>query len=207
MSQTTASKTSLMIYTQIFFSYIYFDLRTFDGSAVATFVGIVFMIFGVYLVLNPSVYSVNKGDLYVMAAAMLFPVVNLYQKRAAECYSPEMIMVVRNALGLPIILFLALVYADSLLFDDLYEVIWILIAIGFIQFGVSKVLWIRSLLFTSITKATAVHSLDPVFTIVIAWLILGESLDLMQIIGVVMLITGGGVVSLMKDKENLNKSS
>ena len=37
MSQTTASKTSLMIYTQIFFSYIYFDLRTFDGSAVATF--------------------------------------------------------------------------------------------------------------------------------------------------------------------------
>lgn len=107
-------------------------------------------------------------------------------------------MVVRNAVGIPIVFIMAVLFGPDLLVQDIHDVVWLLITIGVVQFGISKILWIKSLSFISITEATAVHSLDPVFTIFIAWIILGEYLTFLQVVGCIALIVGGLIIVYQK---------
>ena len=61
-----------------------------------------------------------------------------------------------------------------------YHALPFLLISGIFLFGVSKILWIESIHRISVTKANALESIAPLFTIIFAWIILQQQPTLWQ---------------------------
>ena len=69
--------------------------------------------------------------------------------------------------------------------------------------SVSLVIWAWSLTETSIANATLMHSILPVFTVLIGWLILGQRFDRIFILAMTVTIVGGLIIGFDDFQVNL----
>ncbi len=191
---TTAGNMSVIIIMQLLFAYLYFNVLGSERLGLLPTIGAFLMGIGGVIVVVPEHFSVNRGDLLVLAAAAVAPIANVYQKRARTYVSAETILAFRNTVAIPILLLLAWFFekplSQTLLIDALP---WILLN-GVLVFTLAKILWIEALRFTSITKLSAMVSLIPVFTLLFAWVILGEVPTPRQLAGIVPVIVGSVLI-------------
>lgn len=191
LKYTTAGNQVVILYMQIFFSFLYFNIIGSDKISAMHLIGAIMMCFGALLILVPSTTSINIGDLLVLIAAAIFPIANHFQQRARKLVHSETILLVRNIIGVPVIVLMAVIFEPSLQWQSLTDVWYWLLISGILLFGLSKIFWIEALSSISITKATALTSLDPLFTLYLAWLILDEQFGLIQWAGIVPILLGG----------------
>ena len=62
-------------------------------------------------------------------------------------------------------------------------------------FGISKIFWIEAIHRISITKASAMTACGPLFTIILAYLVLGDEPTVQQLIGVIPVLIGGVLIT------------
>jgi drug/metabolite transporter (DMT)-like permease len=99
-------------------------------------------------------------------------------------------MLARCVISLPFIFFLAWIlgmHADP---GGVYATLPYLILAGIAFFGLSKYLWIEAIHRISITKASALASLTPLLTLLLAWLILHQTPTIWQLASLVPFIVG-----------------
>jgi len=101
LKYTTAGNMAVIIFMQLFFAYLYFNVLGDHKLSKVHTIGAVIMAVGAMLVLIPNDLSLNKGDLIIFVAAALAPFANLYQKRARTYVSSESILAFRNIVALP----------------------------------------------------------------------------------------------------------
>jgi len=99
-------------------------------------------------------------------------------------------MFIRSTLTLPFIAILILVTNQTATMRDLSISLPFLLINGFLLFGISKILWIESIHRISVTKATSLGSVNPVFTLIFAFLILGDIPTIIQITAFIPLFIG-----------------
>lgn len=195
MRYTTAGNMAVIIFTQLFFSYLYFNLFGHEKLTLIHTFGALLMAVGALGILWPDEVHFNQGDLLILLAAMLSPYANLFQKRARSYCSTETILTVRSILALPVIVLLACCFEPLASLTAWANALPYLAVIGIVIFGFSKILWIEALHRISITKVSALLALVPMLTLLFAYLYLGEVPSVQQLVATLPIILGGLILS------------
>ncbi len=191
MRYTTAGNMAVIIFLQLLFSYLYFNLLGKEKMHTLHLWGAFIMGSGALIILIPDELTFNKGDLLILVAAAIAPIANLYQKRAREFCSSETILGFRTFVGLPFIALMAWVFEPAVEYNAFVSALPSLLFIGILIYVVSKIMWIEALHRTSITKLSAMLGLVPMMTLIFAYFYLNEVPELRQVLGIVPILVGG----------------
>ena len=195
MRYTTAGNMAVIVFLQVLFSYLYFNVFGNEKMETIHLSGAVIMGVGALLILFPEDFAFNKGDWLILISAAAAPIVNLYQKRARSYCSAETILGFRTVVGLPFVALLAYFSEPSVSYEDFMSALpyIFLIAIGI--YVASKIMWIEALNRMSITKLSAMLALLPMMTLFFAYIYLDEVPEFRQIMGIIPVLVGGYLIT------------
>ncbi len=205
MQYTTAGNMAVIIFLQLLFSYLYFNVIGDEKIDRLHLIGATVMGIGALIILVPDTLIFNKGDLLILIAAAIAPFANFYQKRARTYCSAETILGFRTVVGLPFIVLLAWHFEPATSYENFMFALPSLLIIGILIYVVSKIMWIEALHRISITKVSAMMGLVPMLTLFFAYLYLDEVPQLRQILGIIPVLVGGYILTrpLSEDQTDL----
>jgi len=195
MRYTTAGNMAVIVFLQLLFSYLYFNVFGKEKMETIHLMGAIIMGVGAIVILFPADFAFNKGDWLILVAAAVSPIVNLYQKRAREYCSAETILGFRTVVGFPFVALLAYLLEPAVSYENFMLALPYIFIIGSAIYVVSKIMWIEALNRLSITKLSALLALLPVFTLIFAYLYLGEVPELRQMMGIIPVLVGGYLIT------------
>lgn len=191
MRYTTAGNMAVIVFLQVLFSYLYFNVWGKEKMDTPHLIGAIIMTVGALIILIPNDMDFNKGDWLILLASALAPIVNLYQKRAREYCSAETILGFRTAVGFPFVALLAYYLEPAVSYEDFVSAFPYLFLIATAIYVVAKIMWIEALNRITITKLSAMLALLPVFTLFFAYIYLDEVPEFRQIMGIIPVLLGG----------------
>ena len=150
--------------------------------------GVVLAIIGALIVLIPRADGFHTGDWIILGTVFLAPFGNWCQQQARKISSSETTLFLRHLLALPFLFVLVHLFGYSLEIGKIKDVIgWILLN-SILIFGISKILWVEATHRMSVTKALAINSLNPVFTMLFSWMLLSQLPTSVQLISLPFLV-------------------
>ncbi len=191
MRYTTAGNMAVIVFLQVLFSYLYFNVLGKEKMDKLHLFGAVLMTIGALVILIPDDMQFNKGDLLILASAAMAPIVNLYQKRAREYCSAETILGFRTVVGFPFVALLAYFLEPAVTYENFLLALPYIFLIATGIYVAAKIMWIEALNRITITKLSAMLALLPVFTIIFAYFYLDEVPEFRQIMGIIPVLLGG----------------
>ena len=191
LKYTTASNMAVILFLQLFFSFLYFNVIGDEKISKINLLGAFLMGTGALGILWPENLSFNKGDILILFAAMIAPIANFYQKRARKYYPSDVILSFRNIISFPFMLLIAVILEPLPSLENIINALPFLLICGFVIMGLAKILWIEAIFNISITKASALASLIPLLTVIFAYFILDEVPTFLQLICILPVIVGG----------------
>lgn len=195
MRYTTAGNMAVIVFLQVLFSYLYFNVLGKEKMEKVHLAGALVMGVGALIILIPEDLAFNKGDWLILGAAAMAPIVNLYQKRAREYCSSETILGFRTLVGLPFIALLAYLMEPAVSVEAFMSALPYIFLIATGVYVVSKIMWIEALNRISITKLSAMLALMPMMTLFFAYLYLDEVPEFRQLLGIVPVLIGGYLIT------------
>jgi drug/metabolite transporter (DMT)-like permease len=187
---TSPGNASLLVLTEVFFSFLFFNIWKKESLSLQHVFGIAFMILGACIILIPKTGNFNKGDLFIILAAMSAPVSNYFQQKARKKVSSETILFARSIFSLPILFCIVFALSPGISLPNT-GLAWITLLLnGILVLGISKILWLEGIHRISVTKAIGLLSLGPVFTLIFSYLFLGQYPQIIQIIAFIPLCLG-----------------
>ncbi|QQR84046.1 DMT family transporter [Candidatus Peregrinibacteria bacterium] len=190
LKQTTAGNASIILLMEVFFSIVILELWGKERMSRSHQSGALLMVAGAILVLFKGQNHLNPGDLIILAATALPPMGNYYFQQARKQIGSVTILSIRSVLGGIAVLALAMLIEPLPTLANLSTSLPFLLINGFLLFGLSKILWLEAIHRIPITHAISLNSMTPAFTLIFAFLILGENPTLWQIIGLLPILFG-----------------
>ncbi len=172
---TSAGNASIIALTEVLFGFLLFNVWRKEYFSPRHIMGALLMVLGAVIVLLPNFTEFHPGDLLILAASAVGPFGNLFQKRARTKVSSETMMFVRSAIAGPAVLLLALIFGHGASIVLPPHALFVIALNGLFVLGLSKILWIEGIHRISITKANALSSIAPLFTLLFAWLFLHQA--------------------------------
>ena len=120
---------------------------------------------------------------------------HLYQKRAREYCSAETILGFRTVVGFPFVAALAYFLEPTVSYEAFMSALPYIFLIATGIYVAAKIMWIEALNRISITKLSAMLALMPLFTLIFAYLYLGEVPELRQMMGILPVLVGGYLIT------------
>lgn len=195
LQYTTATNVAIILFLQILFAYLFLGHRQGESLGRVHTWGAVLMTIGALLILFPGSIQVNIGDLFVLIAAMIAPVANVYQKKTRAQVSGETILLVRSVIALPFIYLFAMLLEPNPTWQAISEQwVWVVLTGGVIFFA-SKIMWVEAIYLLPITKVNALFAFAPLMTMGLAYLILNEVPSFYQLVGIVPVLLGGYLIT------------
>jgi len=191
LKYTSAGNAALIATTEIFFSWLFFQIWRKDNFPGTHLIGAFLMLIGAIIVLYPNTYKFQIGDILILSASLIAPLGNFFQKRARQKISSESILFVRCFISTIAIFILAYAtHADfsSLNFKSLAFLL--LIINGVFMFGLLKILWVEGIHRLSVTKAISLSSISPLLTLFFAWLFLQDIPTKFQLLSIIPILLG-----------------
>lgn len=183
ISLTTPGNASIVMLMEVFFSYLFISVIGKHEPFVRAHVfGAVLMIAGVLLVLLPSAREIRPGDFVLFFGSMIPPLGNLAMQRARKEVSAATIMFFRSLTGTVSLGLLALLFNGVPTMKALMPALPAVLLGGFLLMGLSKILWIEAIHRLPITQTISVASIQPLFTMLFAYVILGQAPEWMQLL-------------------------
>ena len=195
MRYTTAGNMAVIVFLQVLFSYLYFNVFGKEKMETIHLIGAVIMGAGALIILFPENLEFNKGDWLILASAAAAPIVNLYQKIARSYCSAETILGFRTVVGLPFVALLAYLLEPSVCYEAFMYALPYLFLIATGVYVVSKIMWIEALNRMSITKLSAMLALLPVMTLFFAYLYFCEVAEFLHMMGIIPVLVGGYLIN------------
>ena len=195
MRYTTAGNMAVIVFLQVLFSYLYFNVWGKEKMDNIHLIGAIIMTIGALIILIPDDMQFNKGDWLILLASAMAPIVNLYQKRAREYCSAETILGFRTVVGFPFVALLAYILEPAVSYDDFMSALPYMFLIATGIYVAAKIMWIEALNRITITKLSAMLALLPIFTLFFAYLYLDEVPEVRQIMGIIPVLVGGYLIT------------
>jgi drug/metabolite transporter (DMT)-like permease len=200
---TSAGNAGLIASTEIFFSFLFFQVWRKEFISPRHILGAIFVVTGAFIVLYPNTTRLRAGDLLILMATMVAPFGNYFQQKARKVVSSESILFVRNTVSTPIILILAYLFKEHFHMADLKGAAFFILINGFLLLGFSKILWVEGIHRISVTKANALASVAPPLTLLFAWLLLDDIPTRFQLLSIVPIFIGVVLLSMNKRPEKI----
>jgi drug/metabolite transporter (DMT)-like permease len=196
LSFTSAANAAAILFLQVLFSYLYFNLFHHEPLASLHLAGALLMMAGAIVILFPGELRLNIGDLFALAAAMIAPIANRYQQRARRYMSAQTLLFGRTLFSFPILFMLAWLMAGTLpVYEEIAPIWWLLAINGFVLLGLAKLLWVEGICRIPLTKASALTAVGPICTLLFAWLVFAQTPTLWQWAGVLPVAIGGVLIT------------
>lgn len=199
---TTPGNVAIMMLFEVFASFIFFKVFRREKASSAHILGAFLMVLGGGIILFNDFSGINAGDFLVLIGVMFAPVGNFFQQEARKIGSSETVLFLRYLLSAPPLFLLAYLFERSWTLNDVSTSLLFLFVNGVIIFGFSKLWWIESIHRISVSKATALGSVAPFFTLVFAWMILAQPPTMWQLLSLIPLVLG---TLLLTDHLRLHK--
>lgn len=197
---TSAGNASIIVLTEILFSYLFFNLWKKDPLPLLHIAGAVLMLAGALIVLYPNLHKFQLGDILVLIAAIFPAFGNFFARRARSKVSSETIMFVRSIISGAVIILIAFIFGNTFSFMDFKDSFVLLFINGVFLLGLSKVMWIEGIARISVVKANALGSVGPLLTLLLAWLFLRNIPTPWQLLSFIPMFLG--VILLGMNKKN-----
>ena len=191
MQYTTAGNMAVIIFMQVLFSYLYFNVIGGEKMDKIHTIGAVIMGVGAMVIMMPEELVINRGDLLILIGAAIAPIGNYYSKRTRTHCSSETILGFRTLIALPVIGLFAWIVEPKVSYHDISQALPYVVLIGLLIFGLSKILWMEALHRVSITKLSAMFAIIPMLTLFFAYFYLHEVPEFRQLLGVLPVLLGG----------------
>jgi drug/metabolite transporter (DMT)-like permease len=190
LSKTVSANGAIVALFEVATSYMFFQVVHKEFISKKHILGIILATVGALLIFIPKFGHFYSGDIFILLATFFAPIGNWYQQKARNIASSETIMFTRHILTLPFLFVLALFFGTSPLVWPLGDSFWWLLFNGILIFGFSKLLWVEGIHRMTVTKALAINSLSPFFTIIFAWILIGDSPSPVQLLSLPLLVIG-----------------
>lgn len=188
LGKTTPANASIVGLFEIVPSYLFFQILKKEKFKKKYVYGLILALIGVLIILFPKAGGVNLGDFIILFACFFPPLGNWYQQQARKMASTESVLLLRHLIALPFLYILTIIFKTPIGNYDISHVFWWLVLNGVLIFGLSKILWVEAIHRMTVTRALAINSLNPVLTVVFAWLLLNQAPTYVQLISLPFLI-------------------
>ena len=202
LKYTTAGNASLLMMSEVAYTFVVMHFINHERYNRIAVKGALLMMLGAVLVIFPGTFVPNWGDLIILGACALPPMGNYFQKQARKTLTSTQMLLIRSVLGAVFLFALSAVLEGNLIgnFQLVQPYWWLLAMFAFVCFVLNKIFFFESMHRLPIALTIAVTiCLLPVFTIVLAYFILGEVPTWWQIGGLVPLCMGVWLVLFKKD--------
>ncbi|WP_196888652.1 DMT family transporter [Aureivirga sp. CE67] len=161
------------------------------------FVGVIITIIGIaILISNGSIENIIKlkfkiGDIYMLLASFSFAIYTIFLKRKNPEITNHLVIYVTIVIGLLVMTpFYFLVDSEerNLVFDEKY--LYYILYIGIAASLLGYYLWVKAIEFIGIIKTSLLYYLIPVFSSLLANIILHEKITLIDLVSMVLIISG-----------------
>ncbi|HYC34680.1 MAG TPA: DMT family transporter [Candidatus Paceibacterota bacterium] len=185
LTMTSPGNGSIIALFEIFTAFLFFNVLMKEKISGNRILGALLMVAGAIIVVFPDTGNINLGDVLILIATFFCPVGNYYAQKAREVVSSESIMLLRTLIATPVLFLLAYIFGMHASFEDVRGSLMFLFISGFVLFGFTKILWVEQIRFISVTKALALSSVGPLFTILFAWALIGTYPTLWQLLSLI----------------------
>jgi len=192
---TTLNAISIAVFSAIFLK---------EKMTFLQMVAMLFSLFGVLLVLTKGnmelllSFEINKGDLLMLLAVAVWGIYSICSKWATTKTSPMMATLYAGIFGL--IVLLPFNFSSFTVTNVDASFIKAILYTGFISTVVCMVLWSIGVQKLGATSAGIFMNFNPVFTALLAFIFLGETLTWIQMVGSCIVIIGCYLFSYFKTK-------
>jgi drug/metabolite transporter (DMT)-like permease len=203
LEQTEASDASILTNGEVIFTVIL--SAAFFGEKPKGKIGvfaIVLVIAGLLIAtteLKPSetILQFNAGNLMILGSMMFWAVDNNLSRRLTTRVQPAKIAMVKSLTGGLILFGVAIALGRWTAFATIQADLWlIIVGMSVSGFGGALLLFLQGIKRIGTVKTMSIFSLTPIFGIVIAAIVLGESITILQ--GVATAIIIGGILMLTR---------
>jgi drug/metabolite transporter (DMT)-like permease len=199
LKYTTAGDASIIALMELFFSYLFFNVWKKELLSARHTFGAMLMILGAVIILYPKQGLVfHGGDFLVLLATACAPIGNFYQQKLRKLVSSETIVFLRSLGAIPVFFILAAILKVNAPLAAIQKSFWFLALNGILILGISKLLWMEGIHRISVTKANALSSIAPLFTLIFAYFILHQAPTIWQLTAFIPL--AGGLILLTENK-------
>lgn len=160
--------------------------------------GALLILTGTLLVLFRGGIAFHIADLCIVLAACIFPLGNICAKRALDLVLPETLLLLRYGIGAVVLVPAAFLFEDpqAVVTHLSAQQIMLVLLYGIAVLTLSKIFWYVGLRVVPLGKATFLGDTAPAFTMLFAFLFLGETSGIAQWTGLLLMFAG--VYALIK---------
>ena len=203
LQTTTPGNAAIIALFEVFTSFVFFRMFRGERLSFNYALGAILMVAGAIIVLGSNFSGIHIGDFIILGATIFTPMGNHYQQRAREIASSESVMFLRSVLSVPPILIFSYLLGQEVASRDIVVSLLFLFVNGILMLGLSKLFWIEAIHRISITKALALSSVAPFFTLLFAWVILGQAPTVWQLVSLAPFVLG---TLLLTDQVRLKRT-
>ena len=159
--------------------------------------GIMMGLVGVTLIIGPAALQGKGSGLAILAmvgVAMGYAFGNLYT-RAIPVADPARLALGQQVVSGSVATGLALVFSGTASFSTVPQNLWPLLALGIVATALPMALFMRLIRAAGPTRASLTGYLVPAVAVTLGMVVLGEKLNLWQVLGGVIVLAGIGLVS------------
>jgi drug/metabolite transporter (DMT)-like permease len=203
LQQTDASDASILTNGEVIFTIIL--SAAFFGEKPKGRIGVFavsLVIAGLFIAttdlqLSETILQFNAGNLMILGSMFFWAVDNNISRRLTTRIHPAKIAMVKSLVGGLILLGIAVLVGKWDEFTTIDSNLWlIIIPMSLSGFGGALLLFLQGIKRIGTVKTMSIFSLTPIFGIVIAALVLGESITILQ--GIATAIIIGGIMILTR---------
>lgn len=191
LNVTRAGNASIAALSEIFWSFLFFNVFKKELLEKRHILGGVFMLIGTLIILVPKSSGWFIGDTILLFATMFAPIGNFFQRRARGVASSETILFLR-VFFTTVLLFFAINLMNIPIIENIPtgKTLWIILLNGALTLGLSKIFWLEGIFRVNVTKALAISALTPFLTLFFSFLILKEIPTLWQMTSLLPMVLG-----------------
>ena len=197
LQQTNASDASILANGEVIFTIILSAI--FFGEKPKGKIGlfsIVLIIIGLFIAttnlkFSGNILQINAGNLMILFSTSLWALDNNVSRRLTSTASPAKIAMLKSLFGGLVLLTISIVLGKGSAITGIELDLWLLITIlAILGFGGALLLFLHGIKRIGTVKTMSIFSMVPIFGIVIAAVVLGESVSIFQMIATGLIIAG-----------------
>ncbi len=190
--QTSGINISLLLQTEMLFAFLLCNVVLGEKISVRVLAGMPLIFLGACAVLFNGSFTLNSGDAIILLAAAIFPIGNIFAKKALALTRPVIVLFLRYVFG-SVFLFAVSAFMGEFLQWNLGILRvhgWLIVAYAVSVLTLSKLFWYTGLKTLPIGKATQIVGVAPVMGFCFSLLLLHEIPTVYQLIGLVVTVLG-----------------
>lgn len=200
LKSTSAGNASLVALMEVFFSYLFFNFWKKEYISFGHTLGAIFMVLGAAIILFPQIGKFHSGDWLILLATACAPFGNYYQQKARKNTTSEVVLFIRTLVSIPIVFIIAKVFYPHASLVHVGKSLVFLLINGILLLGLTKIFWVEAIHRISVTKAISLSSLEPIFVLFFAYLILGQIPTKLQLLSFIPLAIGLYILTKKKNE-------